>query len=383
MNNERRWQDMLQKDVVSLLHREPFYGHILVGMTKVFDTHMKYCAGVSVHTNIALYINPAQYFEIEEKLRVGILKHEILHVILKHILRSKDLPLKNRANVAGDLAINPIVGKDNLPNWVLFPALYELPDNLTMEQYYTRLPESKVILLMGSGSGDLIPEGYKQIDEHDWEELSPLDEVLAEVIVDDAVRKATKHAGTVPGEIKDLIHYKEKAVIPWQTVLKRFLGNARANITWTKKRYSKRYQTRPGTKLAAQATIAIAVDTSGSIEQEYLDRFMTEAATAAGHADIWCITCDYEIHEIIHPFSKSVVRAVTGRGGTNFCPPIEWAGDSTKGHPPIDAMIYLTDMYGPAPERAPRFPILWCLTPDGDHDIPYGQKIVLPEELKE
>ena len=389
---DNRLQDKLQKDVVTLLHNEPFYGHILVGITKIIDTELPAAAAVSVAKYITLKVNPDMYFKEKDEHRTGILKHELLHVILKHVLRGKKCPLRQRANVAADLAVNPIVGKSNLPEWTLWPELYELPTNLTFEQYYDQLPDSKVIHLSlsdssGEGEGEenpwLIP-GHSTVDEHNWdneeEGMDPVDATLAEIVIDDIIRQATKHCGDTPSELKGLIHYREKKTIPWQTILRRFFGTSRANLDYTKKRISKRYGTRPGTKFQESATVVLGVDSSGSISDKQLDMFMTEVAHAhkTGLVDIWVVVCDCEIHEIIHPFNKANVKMVSGRGGTDFRPVIEWAESLGKGHPQIDSTIMLTDGYGPAPEKRPRFPVLWVLTHDGEQPAKWGQVLRIP-----
>ena len=45
-------------------------------------------------------------------------------------------------------------------------------------------------------------------------------------------------------------------------------------------------------------------------------------------------------------------------------------------HP--DVLVYVTDGYGTAPEKAPPYPVLWVLTEDGTEKFsPWGQKIHL------
>ena len=69
---------------------------------------------------------------------------------------------------------------------------------------------------------------------------------------------------------------------------------------------------------------------------------------------------------------ESVVRAA-GHGGTDFRPPFEYVAE----HPDIEPsyLIYITDGYGPAPERPPRYPVLWLLTRDGEIPAPWGWKL--------
>jgi hypothetical protein len=46
--------------------------------------------------------------------------------------------------------------------------------------------------------------------------------------------------------------------------------------------------------------------------------------------------------------------------GTSFIPPFEWMREHMAGDELPDAMLYLTDLEGYAPTKAPPFPVLWC-----------------------
>lgn len=412
-------RDDLSHDVVTLLNAEPFWGHVLVPIQKVVDPRLRAAASIWVASHVLLKVHPIGYFRHEKRHRTAILKHELLHIVLKHPIRLAKLAVHKKANVAADLSINPLIGKENLPPTAIFPSMYGFPDGLTAEEYYDIIPEPVKREPGGSGqpsetgppggpSSDLpvdpddfdidhnpyLPEGIVQLDDHDWEGVLE-NEGLAEIVIDDIIREAERRCGDIPGGIKDMIRYREKHVVPWESVVRRFIGTSRANLTWTKKRFSRRFRTRPGIKLKGGATILIAIDSSGSISNEELSAFMTElwAAHQTRLVDLWGIICDAEITEIIHPIRK--ITLIEGRGGTDFRPVFKWALDEAH-HPPFDGIIYLTDGYGPAPTHRPRIPTLWVITHDGtdptasgsiyndDDDNGgsnegWGQKLKLPE----
>jgi predicted metal-dependent peptidase len=68
--------------------------------------------------------------------------------------------------------------------------------------------------------------------------------------------------------------------------------------------------------------------------------------------------------------------SVTGRGGTDFRPPLEEA--FLRQHRP-DLVLFFTDGFGPAPERAPRVPVVWCLMPKGKAPAPWGRVLHMGE----
>ena len=88
---------------------------------------------------------------------------------------------------------------------------------------------------------------------------------------------------------------------------------------------------------------------------------------------------DYEIQQIENfsgdtPLPPNYQWESYGHGGTSFIPPFEYVKEHEL-HP--DILIYLTDGYGDAPEKAPKFPVLWVLTNDGEEPALWGKKIKL------
>lgn len=400
VKSEQDLRDDLSADCVALLHSDTFYGHILVAIQKTFDHRLPAVAGVQVSSHVLLRINPERYFAEEDGHRVGILKHELLHVILKHHLRGRNLTNVAKANVAADLAINPLVGRDCLPAWTIWPGDLDLPEGETFEWYYDNLPEpegedggegagggtqGQDQDDDGDGGGEdeeqnpYLPQGKRTVDDHDWQSAIPEgQEGLAETTIDRLIKSAERQCGDLPGNIKDLIMYKSAHIVPWQTIVRRFFGSTRATLDWTKKRLSKRYGTRPGTRFKERATIVFGIDSSGSISDDELNTFCTEVghASRTGLVDIWVVICDAAIHHVIHPYRK--ITMVEGRGGTDFRPVFDWALDNSK-HPPVDGVIYLTDGYGPAPEHRPKIQTLWVLTSDGQWPCDWGQRLRLPD----
>jgi len=404
----RVWEDKLSQAVCSLLWSAPFYGHFLVGMCRTFDpwlrNHWKQPAalGVFVTTRALLKINPLYFFDFPLKEQSGLLSHEVLHIALKHVTRGLKYADRARSNVAADLAVNTILGHEKLPKGALFPEQFSLLPGETFEYYYNNLPDppkKRRVKTGGSGTSssagsednsgetyesvyedwdEFFPEGCSVIDSHDWGDPDDLGETIMELVIEGMVERAkAKNYGSLPAEIKDLIVYREKTFVPWPIVLRRFFGSSRASLSFTKKRPSKRFNTYPGVRMENRGTVLLAVDTSGSITNYELDAFMTEveAAWRACLADIWVVTCDAKIHEIIHPFRR--VDMVSGRGGTSFVPPFTWALDTTQ-HPPIDGIVYLTDGHGVYP-KSQLFPTLWVCTEDGDITCDFGQVLRLPE----
>jgi predicted metal-dependent peptidase len=130
-------EDMLELDTITLLKKEPFYAYLLVKMHKKIDNHVPVAAIAVIDGDIILYINEFGYASLTRKERVAVLKHEILHVIMVHYLRRRDRD-PELFNIAADIAINQMINTEHfhLPNFVIYPHHYNLPEGKTAEEYY-------------------------------------------------------------------------------------------------------------------------------------------------------------------------------------------------------------------------------------------------------
>jgi predicted metal-dependent peptidase len=93
------------------------------------------------------------------------------------------------------------------------------------------------------------------------------------------------------------------------------------------------------------------------------------------------MSCDAQVHEVVkirkfQDFTKKL--QMKGGGGTDFRPVFNKVKE-LKMQPEL--LIYLTDTYGSFPEKAPNYPVLWCVTCEaGMSNIPWGQKVMLPND---
>lgn len=131
------------------------------------------------------------------------------------------------------------------------------------------------------------------------------------------------------------------------------------------------------TTVGRTGRIALAVDTSGSIDESLLRRFAAEIAAVLNQTEplLRLIICDAEVRQI-HDFSgregAEALRGIQfrGGGGTDFRPAI---AEAAKWKP--DLLIYLTDLEGPAGDE-PTFPVLWAV-PEDKAGAPWGRIVEL------
>lgn len=166
--------------------------------------------------------------------------------------------------------------------------------------------------------------------------------------------------------------------LDWKRVVRIFCASSgRSRIRHTMKRISKRYGTRPGIKVQRLQRLLVAVDTSGSIDQEMVEAFFAEihAAWKAG-ATVHVVECDAEVQRD-YKYAGKPPRDIAGGGGTEFEPVFRWMQDQAQ----FDGLLYLTDGYGPAPTTRPRCKLLWVIA-GGDESaeddrLPFGPSVHL------
>ena len=96
----------ISKSIVKLLRSEPFYAHVVANLSRKMDSNIPTMAVTYREEQLFLLINPSFLIHnLDEKQRVAVWKHEILHIIFKHLKRTTD---KNPfvLNLAADIVVN-------------------------------------------------------------------------------------------------------------------------------------------------------------------------------------------------------------------------------------------------------------------------------------
>ena len=170
----------------TLILREPFYGLFLVGLNKVFRNDIP-TAGVSKNgIGVQLSINTEFFNSLNDKQRMGLLKHELLHISFGHLVM-RDLYANHKLfNIAADLEINQYIDRDALPEGGLFldtfPEL-NLPKKAGTKKYYELLeqecknnPCQSLQSILDQMDGD------SQYDHKTWKEFDELTEAEKKLI---------------------------------------------------------------------------------------------------------------------------------------------------------------------------------------------------------
>lgn len=364
--------DTLAKASKTLILEEPFYGLFLVGLNKTFRKDIP-TAGVSKHgIGAQLSINPDYFSDLSLEHRIGLLKHELLHISFGHLLTRDRYPNKKLFNIAADLEINQYILDSYLPDGGLkldtFPEL-NLPVKAGTDEYYRLLEQAQedgssesLNSLLDQMNGD---SPYDHMTWDEFDQLSEADKKLVQKQIEHQLKEVAeqteKRCGSIPGELAELIQrlrYVEPAKFDWKGYLRRFVGNS--TVIYTKKlrrKYNKRYSANPGLKIKFKNHILVGIDTSGSVSSDELKEFMNELVHMhkTGHK-ITIAQCDTQLNSV-EEFNPKRDLEIKGRGGTSFQPVVDHFNE--KGN--YTALIYLTDGEAYNPENCPKN-TLWVLS---------------------
>lgn len=108
-------QDSLSKTSKSLMLKEPYYGFFLLMLHKAWSDKVP-TACVSKHgINFQLTIGEKFWTDLSEEHRLGLLKHELLHIAFKHLTTFTMFSDHKMANIAMDMEINQYIDGHWLP----------------------------------------------------------------------------------------------------------------------------------------------------------------------------------------------------------------------------------------------------------------------------
>ena len=217
--------------------------------------------------------------------------------------------------------------------------------------------------------------------EDDWNDY------LTDTIEKD-LKNGGKGFGSLPGNVTGLVK-KDNGVasVDWKRVLLDFVSQTfGGERQWLppSRRYVWKGLYLPSRGKKKSIEIVLAIDTSGSTTEDLPD-FLSELrgmAAAFGEYKLTIIQCDVAIHSVKvysndDPLPEDGLE-FHGFGGTSFIAPFRYVEEKMTEPPTV--FIYLTDGFGNAPERAPDYPVIWCLTRNGKKPASWGLEVKIKKK---
>ena len=352
----------LSKIGKQLMISEPFYGIFMSTLNKVVRKDVP-TAGVSKHNiNYQLALNEEFWNSLDnDKKKIGLLKHELLHICFNHLEDRDWYPNQELHNIAADLEINQYLTPEYYPTpdiilLTSFPEL-TLPEKAGTKVYYDLLQKAldngsspslqqMMDALTGNegsdGNGGLHPT-WKEFDG-----MSEADAKLAKAQIEHQIKgiineHKNQGRGFVPSELQSWIDamFEDRApAYDWKAYFRRFFSSSSKIYTKkTRRKLNKRFSENPALKIKPKKNVLVGIDTSGSVSEKDLIEFFSEIqhmyktgvtiTVAEGDANI----------NSVYEYKGKIPEFVTGRGGTNMNPFIEYFNK----HKEFNSLIILTD----------------------------------------
>ena len=382
-----------------LLMREAFFAPLSRQIDKEATTAIP-TAGVRINPDTGYFelkYNPTFFEGLTDEQRSGVLIHEFYHLVFEHVTgrlpdelagamsgnpSREQQQLFKLWNIAADLSINCLIGRENLPEQCCYPGVgmfEDLPSGQTAEWYYAEVKKMADEAKQnqdgegdgqgGEGSGGFDPDQAGQFDDHgSWsDEASKEMQEIAKQRLQEAVKKAAQEAsqanswGSVSSQVRKDILDRITPRVDWKKVLRYFCKTSqRADRRSTPKRLNRRYAyIHPGRRVKRTANIAISIDQSGSVDDAMLAAFYSELNKLSSIATFTVIPFDDKVFEDkIYTWKKGETRKWERVlcGGTNFDAPTEYV--NAHG---FDGHIVLTDLMAPKP-KASKCQRMWMTT---------------------
>ncbi len=365
----------------------------------------------------SIYYSADYIAELSPKQVQFMLAHDALHCALSHFARRQHRN-KHRWDVATDFAINAMLigeGMHAPPDALylehfsgmtaeeIYPMLNEDEDREPVDQHlYDDYDEESEDSNSEQGNSDQSQPGGGDSGGGHGRQPSPTQSAesgegkagrpppLSEGERQDLQTQWQQHlagaaqmamqAGKLDGAMARLVDHFLQPSLPWRMLLARYMtASARDDYSYT------RPSTRRGSGAifpalrSGEVNVVAVVDTSGSINIEEIQEFVSEVDGLKGQmrAAVTLIACDQEIVGVPRRFDpweemEIDLAAIQGGRGTNFVPVFEWVEQQDR---QPDLLLYFTDAEGRFPGVMPAVPVVWLVK--GKQPVPWGQRIQL------
>jgi len=393
---------------LQLMLRHPYLAVAVARLPLVYAIDMPWCDTMATD-GYYIYINGDFCSTRSDEELVFVFAHETMHCVLGHIDRREH---RNRGiwNLAVDFATNCLLVRAGMemPSAGLYDRRYSgmIAEEIYLDLYRANseasgLPEQGRITIRGverdrqraEGGFDLhIDPGDQQGQSRRVNEFPSSEErrrLRRSIVGSIGDHLAGREAGYWQAEIQAAT---ERSV-PWKVLLAQFVGGLQRN-DYRLYPFNKKHLWRdcylPTVGIPGPDSLVVVVDTSGSIANCLLSRFLAELDGIRSVIDckLTLIQCDTVIQavDVFEAFEQASYGSPTtpngqvfrGRGGTDLRPPFEWVEKQVRaGKGEYDAVLYFTDGFGPIPKSVPQWPVLWVMPGHGRPDMPFGQVVRL------
>ncbi len=397
-----------------LIIDKPFLGALVLRLPLV-EGDPQWCRTTATDAK-SFYYNRDYIDQLTFEQTKFVLAHEALHCALAHFAR-REHRNRRRWDIACDLAINPALVADGLvppPNALvldgfdamaaeeIYPCIQDNTEQEPHDQHVyddEQKPDSQREGAPPPQSGHARanpqePRDSQKINTSLDEQGPPAGGALQPPPLSATEREAlalawqqrlagaaqqAMQAGKFGGSVARLVEHLLQPQLPWRMLLARFLTSmARTDYNFLRPSRREGSAILPGLR-SSHVELVVALDTSGSINNEEMQEFLSETNAIKGQvgARITLHACDEHLAPegpwVFEPWDEvRLPESLQGGGGTRFAPVFDWVARLDR---QPDLLVYFTDAKGEFPEREPPYPVLWVIK--GKAKVPWGQRIQL------
>lgn len=359
--------DRLTRTRTRLLLDQPWFGALAMRLKVTADETIDTLAT----DGTSLLYNSAFVLEQTDDHLTAIYAHEVLHCALLHPYRRGNRDPKQWSEAC-----------DHTVNLDLVAAGFQLPSDALMDSQYSGLSADVIYAKLGQApkpeqgkqrqSGKPLSTGTVQDapqapGSDPGTVPAPSDSMTAEdwKIAADQATSVSRAAGKLPGSAVESAKAARNNPEDWRAILREFIEHTQpSDYSWgtPNRRHIAQGLYLPGIVKENLGTLAIAIDTSGSVSKAMLDSFASEVTAIVHEArpeKITVLYCDTRIRhtEEFSPDDAEITLTCHGRGGTRFAPVFE--AINAWDQPPA-ACLYFTDLEnGSEAIQEPDYPVLW------------------------
>lgn len=368
--------DKITKAKSTLLRTQPYFGLLASKLShEKSDKTKSFVSNGKLFRYNKDFIDACSMDEL-----VFVLSNCVMHHVLSHKQR-QDARTGWLWQVATDFAINTMLVQNGLkvPEWVNYDPSFK---GKYAEEIYNILKDQ-----LAQNSESAFEEKNQNTSEAETEE-QPFKETFVEEL-DDNTEATWRYSESVATEMAKrqsalptgMERLGKKVIAPstdWRFLLyaaiNRHMRNDYAFMPPNKK-FLHLGVALPSLR-SDTLSLCVAVDSSGSINEELLGAFLSEFESIMQSfpaVKIELLIADAKVHgHYTFQSSQPMKYAIKGGGGTDFRPVFDYIEANL---PMTSMLLYFTDGDGQFPKKAPYYEVLWALSRKAK--IPFGRTIEL------
>jgi predicted metal-dependent peptidase len=322
-----------------------------------------------------------------ENCSVEELSFVLTNCVMHHILAHQQRKLKRKGflwQLATDFAINNLLFKNGIkiPNGANFDKKYK---NMYAEEIYEALKKERIEAGLDAFEESENEKNQEEQEQNKFSKVRNIEENLDErdeeqwEYAQALAKEVATRKSLMPLGFERLAKKVEAKNIDWKfelyNAINRHMRNNYAFMPPNKKHLYRGFALPSLT--SDTLSLIVAIDTSGSIQEEILGAFVEEFKTIMQNfpaVNIELLIADAKIQGV-YSFrnAQDIDFALRGGGGTDYRPVFDYIDAN---FPMSSMLLYFTDGDGIFPRIPPSYEVLWALSNKKDR-IPFGGSIVI------